>query len=76
MTDMSSVGGHRCHYRLAVVMAFEKTAGCLRIAADYGVNHLYVVLAASIDVEMPTRGLTHKCQKPLEIVSAATLLAS
>lgn len=73
---MSFVEEHQRHCRLAVVMVVEKTAACLRAVADFGVYHLHVVPAASIDVEMPMRGLTRKCQKLLEIVSAAKLLAS
>lgn len=75
-TDMSFAGGYLCHYRLAAVMAVEKTAACLWVAADFGLDHLHFVRAANIDVEMPRKGLTRRCQEPLEIVSAAKLLAS
>jgi type IV secretory pathway TrbD component len=72
---MLFVEGHRRHCYLAVVMVVVKTAACLWIVSDFGLGHWCFVHAASIDVETSMRSLTRRCQEPLEIVSAAKLLA-
>lgn len=76
VTDVLSGEEHRCHCRLAVVLAVEQTAAYLWVAADFGLDHLFVVLAASTGAKMPTRVLMRRCQEPLVIVSAAKLLTS